>query len=112
MTKTVLFQGDSITDCGRARIEITDPAYLRSGLGLGYPYLIAARLLCDRGEDFNFYNFVYERPNLFAVQIHVRRAYAFTSHFKHIFLAFVCFDDFTSAQYGDFINLLGDRIFR
>lgn len=57
MSRTILFQGDSITDCGRARIEITDPAYLRSGLGLGYPYLIAARLLCDRGEDFNFYNF-------------------------------------------------------
>lgn len=57
MSRTILFQGDSITDCGRARIEITDPAYLRSGLGPGYPYLIAARLLCDRGRDFNFYNF-------------------------------------------------------
>ena len=57
MSRTILFQGDSITDCGRARIEITDPAYLRSGLGSGYPYLIAARLLCDRGRDFNFYNF-------------------------------------------------------
>ncbi len=57
MSRTILFQGDSITDCGRARIEITDPAYLRSGLGPGYPYLIATRLLCDRGRDFNFYNF-------------------------------------------------------
>ncbi len=57
MTKTILFQGDSITDCGRARLEITDPGYSRTGLGPGYPYLIAARLLCDRGRDFQFYNF-------------------------------------------------------
>ena len=53
----ILFQGDSITDCGRARLEITDPGYPRTGLGPGYPYLIATRLLCDRGRDFQFYNF-------------------------------------------------------
>ncbi|MEI3003638.1 MAG: GDSL-type esterase/lipase family protein [Victivallales bacterium] len=57
MSRTILFQGDFITDCGRARIEITDRYRCRSGLGLGYPYLIAARLLCDRGGDLNFYNF-------------------------------------------------------
>ena len=57
MSKKILFQGDSITDCGRARLDIADPAYSRTGLGPGYPYLIATRLLCDRGNDFQFYNF-------------------------------------------------------
>lgn len=39
----ILFQGDSITDCGRNR-EIKVP---NKGLGSGYVNLIAARLLCD-----------------------------------------------------------------
>ncbi len=41
--KIVLFQGDSITDCGRSR-ETEDP---NVGLGSGYPSLVAGRLLAD-----------------------------------------------------------------
>ena len=44
-TDTVLFQGDSITDCGRHRQadEPNDPA----GLGAGYAHYAAAMLLAD-----------------------------------------------------------------
>lgn len=38
---TILFQGDSITDCGRSR-ETTDP---NTGLGSGYVHLTASKLL-------------------------------------------------------------------
>jgi lysophospholipase L1-like esterase len=41
----ILFQGDSITDCGRGRTD--DPNHL---LGHGYVFLIAARLGRDRGS--------------------------------------------------------------
>lgn len=41
--KTLLFQGDSITDCGRSR---TDDNYI----GSGYPAFIAAQLLGDQPE--------------------------------------------------------------
>lgn len=52
--KTIVFQGDSITDCGRSR-EANLPQ--GAGLGAGYPTLIAARLLCDKPEvDWNFIN--------------------------------------------------------
>jgi lysophospholipase L1-like esterase len=51
--QVILFQGDSITDCGRGRDKI-EP---NSGLGSGYPCLIAAKLLCDKAEEhLNFYN--------------------------------------------------------
>lgn len=53
---TILFQGDSITDCGRSR-EPFDTLPPGSGLGSGYPTLIASRLLCDRPEvKWNFLN--------------------------------------------------------
>ncbi len=47
MTTTILFQGDSITDCGRARetCDNTFPANL--GLGTGYPNTLASRLLYE-----------------------------------------------------------------
>lgn len=52
---TILFQGDSITDCGRSR-ENPDPAF-GAGLGSGYASMVAASLLCDRPEvNWNFYN--------------------------------------------------------
>ncbi len=52
---TIVFQGDSITDAGRSREE-TRPQ-CGTGLGAGYPTLVAARLLCDRpADDWNFYN--------------------------------------------------------
>ncbi len=53
--KTILFQGDSITDCGRERIEKQLPK--GAGLGSGYPMLVAARLLCERPQtDWNIVN--------------------------------------------------------
>jgi lysophospholipase L1-like esterase len=52
---TILFQGDSITDCGRSREAI--PTWNGVGLGTGYAALVAARLLCERPSDgLNFYN--------------------------------------------------------
>ena len=52
---TVLFQGDSITDCGRANCG--GAGFNAHGMGPGYPGLIAARLLCDRPEiEWNFIN--------------------------------------------------------
>ncbi len=43
MTKRILFQGDSITDCGRSR-EWDLPPVNCNQLGTGYPYLVAADL--------------------------------------------------------------------
>ena len=45
----VLFQGDSITDAGRSRQNTA--ANDRPGLGSGYSYLAAARLLAGRPTD-------------------------------------------------------------
>lgn len=43
--KTILFQGDSITDCGR-----------ENGLGDGYALLTAARLGLENPSEYTFYN--------------------------------------------------------
>lgn len=52
---TILFQGDSITDCGRDR-SVTG-ANAAAGLGNGYPLLIASRLLAGRPEaGYRFFN--------------------------------------------------------
>ena len=52
--QVILFQGDSITDCGRSR-DANVPANI--GLGMGYPLLAAAHLLCARAEDgLKFFN--------------------------------------------------------
>lgn len=54
MAFTVLFQGDSITDCGRSPNVV---AGCSQSLGPGYPGLVAARLLCDHPEhNWNFIN--------------------------------------------------------
>jgi lysophospholipase L1-like esterase len=46
----ILFQGDSITDCGRNRDDFED-------MGTGYPYLISAFLLSSHPEmNFKFLN--------------------------------------------------------
>ncbi len=51
--QVVLFQGDSITDCGRGR----DTELPNDQLGAGYPAMVAARLRADRpGEDLRFFN--------------------------------------------------------
>src|SRR4029077_1285682 len=52
---TILFQGASITDCGRDR-SVTG-ANAAAGLGNGYPLLIASRLLAQRAEaGYRFFN--------------------------------------------------------
>lgn len=47
--KTILFQGDSITDCGRNRQE-------HIYVGHGYPILIKSQLGFDYPEEYNFQN--------------------------------------------------------
>lgn len=47
--KTILFQGDSITDCSWDR---KDPR----SLGNGYPYLVAAKLGLEFPSEYTFYN--------------------------------------------------------
>lgn len=47
--KTILFQGDSITDAGRVRERLAD-------LGRGYPRLVAARLGYDFPGTYTFIN--------------------------------------------------------
>lgn len=47
--KRILFQGDSITDCGRNH-DGGKP------MGTGYPLLVQARLGCDHPEDYDFQN--------------------------------------------------------
>lgn len=52
---TVLFQGDSITDAGRKRDDLT--ANSQPAFGTGYAWLIASQLLIDRPNDnLKFYN--------------------------------------------------------
>ena len=51
--QTILFQGDSITDCGRSREEQGPNA----GLGVGYVMMVAAELLRQRpGDGLRFLN--------------------------------------------------------
>jgi len=47
--KTILFQGDSITDAGRSR-DCDDAR------GIGYPTLVAAELGCDYPDEYKFIN--------------------------------------------------------
>ncbi len=49
MSKVILFQGDSITDCGRDR-KVED------SLGTGYPRLVSAKLGFENPGDYTFYN--------------------------------------------------------
>ncbi len=52
----ILFQGDSITDCGRKNIGDSAGLHL-NGLGPGYPMMIAAKLLCTYPEiEWDFIN--------------------------------------------------------
>lgn len=47
--KRILFQGDSITDCGRSREVLTD-------VGNGYPYLVRAHYGLERPGQFEIMN--------------------------------------------------------
>ncbi len=49
MAKRILFQGDSITDCGRKREEFY-------GMGTGYPWLVKASLGLEQPEGYEFIN--------------------------------------------------------
>lgn len=51
MAKRILFQGDSITDCGRAR---DDNPY--TGTGFGYPLLVKAALGVDKPNAYEYIN--------------------------------------------------------
>ena len=52
---TILFQGDSITDCGRNRDDSS--ANSLSALGMGYAMMVPAQLLAERpGDGLKFYN--------------------------------------------------------
>ena len=47
--KTILFQGDSITDCGRNREQL-------EGTGTGYPLLVKAQLGFENPGEYTFIN--------------------------------------------------------
>ena len=47
--KTILFQGDSITDCGRNREDF-------SQVGTGYPLLVKALIGYEHPGEFDFQN--------------------------------------------------------
>ena len=49
MTKRILFQGDSITDCNRNRDNI-------ASVGTGYAFLVKSQLGCERPGEFEFIN--------------------------------------------------------
>ena len=55
MKTTILFQGDSITDCGRAAAPAA--GYSNGGMGPGYAGLVMARTMRDHpARDWNFLN--------------------------------------------------------
>lgn len=55
MKTTVLFQGDSITDCGRTTVGGT--GLDNKGMGAGYPAMVRARLMCDHPDiEWTFLN--------------------------------------------------------
>ena len=49
MAKRILFQGDSITDCGRDRNNYF-------GMGVGYPYLVKSQLSFENVDEYEFLN--------------------------------------------------------
>ena len=49
MSKVILFQGDSITDCGRARDN-------NASVGTGYPLLVKAKLGAENPKEYEFIN--------------------------------------------------------
>lgn len=52
---TILFQGDSITDCGRENSG--GAGYEQNQMGPGYPGLLKSRITCDYPtQEFNFIN--------------------------------------------------------
>ena len=56
MMKTILFQGDSITDCGRSRDAAISVTQFPNAFSAGYPYLVSSRLALDEPSAYTFYN--------------------------------------------------------
>ena len=53
MSKLILFQGDSITDAGRAKDDSLSP---NEGLGSGYPFMVMSRLRAEFPLQYDVYN--------------------------------------------------------
>ncbi len=69
--KTVLFQGDSITDCYRLRDN--DKADEDNFLGMGYPTLVKGRLGLDNPNEYKFLNRAYSGDRIVDVYARHRR---------------------------------------
>ena len=54
--KTILFQGDSITDCGRSRDAAIAASQFPNAFSAGYPYLVSSRLALDAPGAYKFIN--------------------------------------------------------
>lgn len=54
--KTILFQGDSITDCIRDRTPAVMASTRVQRYGTGYPFMVAARLATDYPGEYTFEN--------------------------------------------------------
>ena len=54
--KTILFQGDSITDCGRSRDAVIANSQAPAAFAPSYPYLVSSRLALDEPGNYRFIN--------------------------------------------------------
>lgn len=54
--KTILFQGDSITDCGRTRDNAAAMSQRTNAFSTGYPFLVSSQLALDHPAEYRFYN--------------------------------------------------------
>ena len=54
--KTILFQGDSITDCRRDRNDVYASNDLPAGLGYGYPFTVASEIALNEPGKYIFRN--------------------------------------------------------
>ena len=55
--KTLLFQGDSITDAGRTdTLNFISPGWPLMGMGFGYPHLLASKICAEHPNDWTVLN--------------------------------------------------------
>ena len=55
--KTLLFQGDSITDAGRTdTLNFISPGWPLMGMGFGYPRLLASKICAEHPQDWTVLN--------------------------------------------------------
>ncbi|MBQ4050534.1 MAG: SGNH/GDSL hydrolase family protein [Oscillospiraceae bacterium] len=66
MAKRILFQGDSITDCGRNREDITST-------GVGYPLLVKAKMGFEHPGEYEFINMGISGNRIVDVYARIRR---------------------------------------